>query len=165
MQPECCVGVGACSMVVPVVPPSITYAVFLTPCALALDYNPMETPRHQPQMGRIKLSFCSETASIKLRARDSMVYLITYGFFSVETEISTKRSDQEESHLARRTENDSMIPVKDRLVPASTSETRNATLPSTVLPLEVDHRIRPIRLPTIEACVDETPGRQKLPFA
>jgi hypothetical protein len=49
-----------------------------------------------------------------------------------------------------------MMPVMDKLVPAKTSDPRKARLPSTVLPLEVDHRIRPIRLPTIEACVART---------
>lgn len=44
-----------------------------------------------------------------------------------------------------------MIPVKDKLVPAKTSDPRKARLPSTVLPLEVDHRIRPMRFPTMEA--------------
>jgi hypothetical protein len=47
-----------------------------------------------------------------------------------------------------------MMPVIDKLVPAKTSDPRKARLPSTVLPLEVDHLIRPIRLPTIEACVE-----------
>jgi hypothetical protein len=44
-----------------------------------------------------------------------------------------------------------MMPVMDKLVPAKTSDPRKARLPSTVLPLEVDHRIRPMRFPTREA--------------
>jgi hypothetical protein len=49
------------------------------------------------------------------------------------------------------TENDSIIPVDRNPIPVRKTELKNAKLPSSVLPVNEDHLLLPIRLPTIEA--------------
>jgi hypothetical protein len=59
-------------------------------------------PRHHPQMGRIKLSFCSETASIKLKARANIVYLVTYDIRTAKEEVMTHVSHRAGSKVGHK---------------------------------------------------------------
>lgn len=49
------------------------------------------------------------------------------------------------------TENSPTSPASIKADPVKTTDTTKAAVPSTVFPLEVDHRKRPILFPTIDA--------------
>lgn len=104
------------------------------------------TPRHQPQMGSVKLSFCSDSASI---IATRLVMRVNKGICGSTRSIRVSFTISNLSSML--TENAPTQPLSISADPVATTEVTKATVPSTVFPLVVDHLSLPTRLPTMEA--------------
>jgi hypothetical protein len=116
-----------------------------------INYRCNNTPRHQPQMGKVRLSFCSDRASI---SATKVVIRVKTGIYKDSPNNQNHRLDMRElRHVSASplTENSPMKPPSINADPVNTTDTTKAAVPSTVFPLEVDHRSRPILFPMMEA--------------